>query len=432
MHTKNLFWFRRDLRLDDNTALFHALQSEHPVIPIFIFDTKILNQLPPDDARVTWIYELIEKINSTLQQQGKSLAMFYGEPKIILHQLISKNRIEQVFINHDYEPYACERDQLINQFLSSKAITLNSYKDHVIFEKDEITKDDCTPYIMYTPFSKKWKASFQKVGIKHLQSENLLNNIANHNYPFLSLKDIGFVPSKIKVKPFDLSDDLINRYQERRDFPSLAKTSIIGPYLRFGALSIRKVVAKATHKEETFLNELIWREFFTQILWHFPSSTTRDFKPKYEAIQWDNDEEKFQSWCDGKTGYPLVDAGMRELNTTGYMHNRVRMITASFLCKHLLIDWRWGEAYFASKLLDYEQASNVGNWQWVAGCGVDAAPYFRIFNPNTQLQKFDKQLAYIKKWVPELNDNSYPKPIVNHEEARAKCLRVYKSAIGLS
>jgi len=426
----NIFWFRRDLRLEDNNALFHALNSGEEVLPIFIFDKLILDKLSKDDARVTFIHELLEKTNSGLQKQSKSLAVFYSDPETVWKQLITKHHIKSVFINRDYEPYARERDQKIYDLLQSKNIVLKSYKDQVIFERNDIIKADGSPYVVYTPFSKKWKEKFREIKLENFSSEKLLHQISSHSYPFLSLNEIGFLRSNIKVVPFNISANLIGHYSETRDFPALAKTSMLGPYLRFGAISIRQVVARAIkHEEETFLNEVIWREFFMQILWHFPHTSTKSFKPQYDHIQWKNSNTKFQKWCDGNTGYPLVDAGIRELNATGYMHNRVRMVTASFLCKHLLIDWRWGEAYFASKLLDYEQSSNVGNWQWAAGSGVDAAPYFRIFNPTTQIQKFDKEHRYIKKWVPELNDFSYPKPIVDHKKARERCLKTYKKAI---
>ena len=428
----NIFWFRRDLRLEDNNALFHALNSGEELLPIFIFDKLILDKLSKDDARVTFIHELLENINSGLQKQSKSLAVFYGDPEAVWKQLITKHDIKSVFVNRDYEHYARERDQKIYDLLQSKNIVLKSYKDQVIFERNDIIKADGSPYVVYTPFSQKWKEKFREIKLENFTYEKPLHQISNHSYPFLNLDKIGFLRSNIKIAPFNISANLIGHYSETRDFPALAKTSMLGPYLRFGAISIRQVVAQAVkQKEETFLNELIWREFFMQILWHFPHTSTKSFKPQYDYIQWENSDQKFQKWCDGNTGYPLVDAGMRELNTTGYMHNRVRMVTASFLCKHLLIDWRWGEAYFASKLLDYEQSSNVGNWQWAAGSGVDAAPYFRIFNPTTQIQKFDKEHEYIKKWVPDLNDFSYPKPIVDHKEAREKCLKVYKRAIAI-
>ncbi len=427
----NIFWFRRDLRLEDNVGLFHALQSNEEVLPIFIFDDSILSQLPKNDARVTFIHQQLEKIQLQLQTVGKSLAVFYAKPLDVFTQLIAENKINSVYTNSDYEPYARKRDLEIFQLFKKNNIEFKSSKDQVIFEKSEVTKDDGTPYVVYTPYSNKWKEKFKNIALKHYNSEDYLDIITLHSYPFLSLNEIGFEASTIKISPFDVSNDLINNYEATRNFPALNKTSYLGIYLRFGAVSIRKMVAKALEsKNETFLKELIWREFFMQILWHFPHSIKSSFRPKYDAIKWENNEELFQKWCEGKTGYPFVDAGMRELNATGHMHNRVRMIVASFLCKHLLIDWRWGETYFATKLLDYEQSSNVGNWQWAAGSGVDAAPYFRIFNPSEQIKKFDKELKYIKKWIPELETLHYHHPIVDHKEARERCLRVYKEAVG--
>jgi deoxyribodipyrimidine photo-lyase len=426
----NIFWFRRDLRLDDNIGLFHALNSDEEILPVFIFDNTILSQLQRDDPRVTFIHEQLSKIQNHLESIGKSLAVFYGKPFDVYQRLISENKIKTVFTNHDYEPYARKRDKELFQLFKDNQIEFKTSKDQVIFEKNEVVKEDGTPYVVYTPYSNKWKEKFKSVKIVNYNSEDYLKNIITHSYSFLSLNEIGFTHSDIKVTPFDVSKSLIDNYEATRNFPALNKTSYLGIYLRFGVVSIRKMVAKALEsKNETFLKELIWREFFMQILWHFPHTVNKSFKSKYDEIQWDNNEVLFQKWCEGKTGYPFVDAGMRELNTTGHMHNRVRMIVASFLCKHLLIDWRWGEAYFAQKLLDYEQASNVGNWQWAAGSGVDAAPYFRIFNPTEQIKKFDKDLKYIKKWIPELETLHYPKPIVDHKEAREKCLRVYKTAL---
>ena len=427
----NIFWFRRDLRLDDNTGLFHALNSGEDVLPIFIFDDLILSQLPIDDARVTFIHQQLEKIQNHLQSTGKSLAIFHGKPLEVFQKLIAENQIKAVYTNHDYEPYARKRDLELFHLFKKYNIEFKTSKDQVIFEKSEVVKDDGTPYVIYTPYSNKWKENFKKIQLVNYNSEVYLEKIAPHSYSFLSLNEIGFETSKIKVTSFDISDNLIDNYEATRNFPALNKTSYLGVYLRFGAVSIRKMIAKSIEsKNETFFKELIWREFFMQILWHFPHTTKSCFRPKYDAIKWDNNEELFQKWCEGKTGYPFVDAGMRELNATGHMHNRVRMIAASFLCKHLLIDWRWGETYFATKLLDYEQASHVGNWQWAAGSGVDAAPYFRIFNPTEQIKKFDKDLKYIKKWIPELETFDYPKPIVDHKESREKCLRVYKEAVG--
>ena len=427
----NIFWFRRDLRIHDNAGLFHALNSNEQVLPIFIFDPSILNELEKDDARVSFIHEQLATINSEFTKIDNSLAVFHGEPKAIFEKLIKEHKIHSVFTNHDYEPYARKRDKEVYQIFKENDIEFKTSKDQVIFEKSEVVKDDGTPYVVYTPYSKKWKEKLADTKIPYYKSEEKIENIAKHSYPFLSLEDIGFKPTKINIPKYTVSEKLMENYEATRNFPAVNGTSMLGVYLRFGVVSIREMVKKAmTVKNETFLKELIWREFFMQILWHFPKTIKESFRPKYDAIVWKNDENQFKKWCEGKTGYPFVDAGMRELNNTGYMHNRVRMIVASFLCKHLLIDWRWGETYFAQKLLDYEQSSNVGNWQWAAGSGVDAAPYFRIFNPTEQIKKFDKDLKYIKKWIPEVETSKYPEPIVDHKEARERCLEVYKEAVG--
>lgn len=427
----NIFWFRRDLRLDDNTGLFHALQSGENILPIFIFDESILSQLPKNDGRVTFIHQQLEIMQIQLQKIGKSMAIFHGNPTDVFNKIISENKIKSVFTNHDYEPYARKRDLDLYKVFSEKNIEFKTSKDQVVFEKNEVVKDDGTPYVVYTPYSNKWKTLFKTINLVNYNSEDYLEKIALHSYPFLSLTDIGFEKSKISPPNYDVSSNLIDNYESTRNFPSVNKTSYLGVYLRFGSVSIRKMIAKAiASKNETFFKELIWREFFMQILWHFPHTKSSCFRPKYDTIVWQNNESLFKKWCDGKTGYPFVDAGMRELNATGHMHNRVRMIVASFLCKHLLIDWRWGETYFAQRLFDYEQASNVGNWQWAAGSGVDAAPYFRIFNPTEQIKKFDKDLKYIKKWIPELETEYYPQPIVDHKIARELCLKTYKEAVG--
>lgn len=426
----NIFWFRRDLRLEDNRALFEAL-SNAATLPVFIFDKNILSELPKDDARVTFISELLDNIQAILKQNHKSLAVFHDDPIHVFKKLVAENaEINAVYTNHDYEPYAQKRDAEVGAFLKSKNIAFHTFKDQVIFEKEEVIKEDGKPYVVFTPYSKKWKENFNEKLTESFPSENKLAEIAQHSYPYLSLKDIGFEASGIKVADYNISNALIENYAETRNFPGIEGTSHLSPHLRFGAVSIRKIVKTALkHRKETFLNELIWREFFMQILWHFPNTVTESFRPKYDHIQWRNNKTEFQSWCEGTTGYPIVDAGMRQLNATGTMHNRVRMIVASFLCKHLLIDWRWGEAYFAEKLLDYEQSSNIGNWQWAAGSGVDAAPYFRIFNPSEQVRKFDKDLKYIRKWVPEFEQLDY-RPIIDHKEARERCLEVYKKAVG--
>ena len=427
-----IFWFRRDLRLNDNVGLYEALRGDHTVLPIFIFDSDILEKLPEDDARVTFIHDTLQNIQSTLKEEhNSSIAMFHGKPIDIFKHLVDSYDIGAVYTNHDYEPYAKARDEKVASFLNENHIEFKTFKDQVVFEKSEIVKKDGKPYMVYTPYMKLWKATFRTLDLKDFPSEMVLKNlIPTTNLPNLSLSDIGFIKSQQEIKPYLVTSSLIQNYEATRNFPSQDSTSKLGPHLRFGTVSIRRMVKKAiAEKNEIFWQELIWREFFTQILWHFPYTKNDSFKAKYDRIEWRNNEIEFKAWCEGKTGYPLVDAGMRQLNETGFMHNRVRMLVGSFLCKHLLIDWRWGEAYFGEKLHDYDMASNVGNWQWVAGCGVDAAPYFRIFNPTTQIQKFDKDLNYIKHWVPDFQELTYPMPIVDHKFARERCLETYKTAL---
>ena len=428
----NIFWFRRDLRLDDNIGFYNALKAEYPVLPIFIFDSEILEKLPKDDARVSFIYETLQDMRQTLQDHHKSgIAMFYGKPISIYKQLIKNYEIDTVYTNHDYEPYAAERDKEIESLLETHNIEYKTYKDQVIFEKNEVVKKDGKPYVVYTPYMHTWKEKFKTIDFKISHPEDYFNNFIKDNaLPNLSLSYIGFEKSAQHIVPYKVTPTLIQHYEDTRNFPAKDSTSHLGPHLRFGTVSIRKMVKKAIAEEnEIFWQELIWREFFMQILWHFPNTSKESFKSKYDRIEWRNNEVEFKKWCEGKTGYPFVDAGMRELNETGFMHNRVRMIVGSFLCKHLLIDWRWGETYFAEKLHDYDMSSNVGNWQWVAGSGVDAAPYFRIFNPTSQILKFDKNREYIKKWVPDYQELTYPQPIVDHKMARKRCLEAYKSAL---
>lgn len=431
MEKIGIFWFRRDLRLDDNTGLFHALQSGQTILPIFIFDQDILDKLPSNDSRVTFIHDTLTAMNKKLSRHNKAISIYYGKPLEVFETLHTKYTISAVYTNHDYEPYAIHRDNDVKTFLEERSIGFNSYKDQVIFERNEVVKADGSPYTVYTPYSRKWLDRFVQVPPRTHMSENLISNFTDANdSQEISLQAMGFSVSDIKVAPFHLDSLLIDEYEATRNFPGLDQTSKLGTHLRFGTVSIRRIVAKAAKQyNKTFLKELIWREFFMQILWHFPHTKDQCFKAKYERVVWRNNEDDFKRWCEGTTGYPLVDAGMRQLNSTGFMHNRVRMLVGSFLCKHLLIDWRWGEAYFAEKLHDYEMASNVGNWQWVAGCGTDAAPYFRIFNPTTQIQKFDKELDYIKKWVPDFQELTYPAQIVDHKFARERCLATYKEAL---
>jgi deoxyribodipyrimidine photo-lyase len=430
--TINLFWFRRDLRLDDNKGLYEALKGEYPVLPVFIFDSEILNKLPKTDARVSFIHDTLQNMRVRLESDYESsLAIYHGQPIDIFNKLIKDYEIGCIYTNRDYEPYALERDNAIKTLLEENDIKFKTFKDQVIFEKNEVVKNDGDPYVVYTPYMRKWKEQFKSVSLETFNTSSSLNNLLKEvNLPNLSLSEIGFKESELNIAPYSVTPDLIQNYEATRNFPAKDATSRLGPHLRFGTVSIRAMVIKAIAEEnEIFWQELIWREFFMQILWHFPQTKDKAFKSKYDRIEWRNNEEEFKLWCEGKTGYPLVDAGMRELNETGFMHNRVRMLVGSFLCKHLLIDWRWGEAYFAEKLHDYEMASNVGNWQWVAGSGVDAAPYFRIFNPTSQIQKFDKDHIYIKKWVPDYQELTYPQPIVDHKAARERCLETYKSAL---
>ncbi len=424
----NIFWFRRDLRLEDNTALDQALASGLPVLPLFIFDTNITDELPRDDARISFIHETLSDINSSLQKSGSSLYIVKGDPVEKWKEIILSFDIRAVYINKDYEPYAIQRDKNVEELLKGNRISLFRYTDEVIFEEGEILKSDNRPYTIFTPYKNRW---MKKLG----ENPALITPGTGKKYAaffpfshtFPSLHETGFRKSDIRVRPYDLS--VIPDYQKYRNLPAMDRTSYLSPHLRFGTVSIRYLVNVALIQNLSFLNELIWREFFMQILFHFPGVVTDNFKPVYDDIQWRNDEREFSKWCIGETGYPIVDAGMRQLNGTGYMHNRVRMITAGFLCKHLLIDWRWGEAYFAQKLLDYELSSNNGNWQWAAGTGCDAAPYFRIFNPETQQKKFDPEEEYIKRWVDNSGKPGYPVKIVEHDFARQRAITVYKSGL---
>jgi deoxyribodipyrimidine photo-lyase len=432
MHTVNIFWFRRDLRLDDNAALYHALKSSNPVVPVFIFDTNILNVLEDkEDRRVEFIHAALEELQGKLVKMGSSLEVYHGKPIDIYKQLLKKYTIETVFANHDYEPYAFEREKLIYDLLQQEGIILRTFKDQVLLEKNEVLKDDGKPYTVFTPYSRKWKAVLTDFHLKPYPTKKYFKNFFKQPEKKIpSLKSLGF---KAVDKPFptkQLNEELVKKYAEQRDYPAVKGTSKLGVHLRFGTISIRKLAAEAKELSGTFLNELIWRDFYHSILWHFPQvGKGKAFKPEYDHIEWRRDNGEFEKWCNGQTGYPIVDAGMRELNETGFMHNRVRMIVASFLAKHLLLDWRLGEAYFAKKLLDFDLAANNGGWQWAAGSGCDAAPYFRIFNPRLQTEKFDKNLQYIRKWVPELDSFDYPKPVVEHEYARKRCLEVYAKAL---
>ncbi len=427
----SIFWFRRDLRLHDNAGLYHALKSSTPVVPVFIFDSNILEALDDKaDSRVTFIYKAIEKLQQQLIKLGSTLDVRYGTPEEVFTSLMKDYTIEAVYTNHDYEPYAQERDKTIASLLATKQIKFTTYKDQVIFEKKEVVKDNGDPYTIFTPYSRKWKATLTYFYKKSYPVKKYLANVFKQpEKPIPSLALMGFTLSAIDFPTTDWDENIIANYTTQRDIPAIKGTSRLSVHLRFGTISIRQLVCEAGAINETFLNELIWRDFYQMILWHFPHVVYNSFKKEYDNIQWRNNEKEFEAWCNGQTGYPIVDAGMRELNTTGFMHNRIRMVVASFLTKHLLIDWRWGEAYFAKKLLDYDLAANNGGWQWAAGSGCDAAPYFRIFNPYLQTQKFDGKLIYIQKWVPELDELTYPLPIVEHDVARKRCLEVYGKAL---
>ena len=421
------FWYRRDLRLEDNIGLYQALKSKYSVIPLFIFDDSILDNLPKNDARVSFIHESLSKINVQMQEIGSSLLVKKGKTIDVWQSLLEEFDIAAVFFNKDYEPYAIQRDTIICEMLEAKKTISYSFKDQVIFEEKEITKADGLPYTVYTPFKNKWLEKYKSMApVPEYDATDMFSNFYKSDFVFPTLEQIGFEESPIKVKPHNLK--FIANYQDIRDFPALDKTSYLSPHLRFGTVSVRKLVNWAFYKNDVFLSELIWREFFMQILFSFPKVVTQNFKSAYDGIQWRNNEEDFKRWCSGTTGYPMVDAGMRQLNETGYMHNRVRMVVASFLCKHLLIQWQWGEAYFAQKLLDYELSANVGNWQWAAGTGCDAAPYFRVFNPEIQQKKFDEKGIYIRKWIKEF-DLGYGKPMVEHAMARDRAIATYKAGI---
>ena len=427
----SIFWFRRDLRLADNAGLYHALRSGHTVLPIFIFDEDILSKLEDrHDKRVDFIHRSLSDLKTELRNLGSDLLVFHGTPLEVYRQLLSDYSITSVFTNHDHEPYAQERDAKISAFLSEKGTSFHTFKDQCIFEKDEVLKDDGKPYTVYTPYSKKWKSKINAFYLRPYPTEKHSGNFLKfQTEQFPSLEDIGFEKTDLEVPPAEVELDIIKNYHRTRDIPSIHGTSRLSVHLRFGTISIRQLARMAQDTNEKFLNELIWRDFYMMILWHFPHVVNGSFRPAYDHIEWERNESHFHAWCTGQTGYPIVDAGMRELNATGWMHNRVRMIVASFLTKHLLLDWRWGEAYFAQKLIDFELSSNNGGWQWASGSGCDAAPYFRVFNPYLQTEKFDPQLTYIKKWVPEFQELTYPKPIVDHKVARQRAIDRYQKAL---
>jgi deoxyribodipyrimidine photo-lyase len=427
----NVFWYRRDLRIDDNHGFFEALNAGLPVVPVFIFDPVILAQFPnPSDARLTFIHRCLANLDYEFRKFNSSLQVYFSSPEVVFGQLATKYSIQTVFTNTDYEPATILRDQKVEKILHIKDIEFQSFKDQVIFHQNEVVKSNGTPYTVFTPYSRKWKVKLSTYTIPVFESEKLLSNLKHFSSDYFpELNEIGYQVQNISFPEKSFDPVLIENYAQTRDFPAENGTSRLGIHLRFGTISIRKLTQFAQIHSEVFLNELIWRNFYMDILWHFPYAAEGSFKPKYDFIHWRNNETEFESWCNGQTGYPLVDAGMRELNETGYMHNRVRMVVANFLTKHLLIDWRWGEAYFASRLLDYELASNNGGWQWAAGSGCDAAPYFRVFSPELQTKKFDRDFKYIRKWVPEFETLTYSKPLVDHAFARNRAIETYRKAL---
>ncbi len=433
----SIFWFRRDLRLEDNVGLYYALQDQHPVLPLFIFDRDILDKLEDkQDRRVEFIHQEIARIKRELSEVGSDILVRYGFPLEIFKELSQKFELATVYTNHDYEPYAKARDEKIKDFLAGKNIGFRDFQDQTIFEGRQILTGSDKPYTVYTPYSKKWKSTFEEEQIEPYDTRKHFDQFIKKYSPnqsfehdLISLEEMGF---QAVGKPFpgrEIPEKIVKAYDQKRNFPAIEGTTRLSVHLRFGTVSIRQLVKKARELNQVWLNELIWRDFYMMILDNYPKVVDTSYREEYDQIPWRNDEGEFEAWCQGQTGYPIVDAGMRELNETGYMHNRVRMITASFLTKHLLIDWRWGEAYFGKKLLDYELASNNGGWQWAAGSGVDAAPYFRIFNPYTQVDKFDKDRKYIKHWVPEVDEPDYPEAIVEHKAARERCLETYKQTL---
>ena len=427
-----LFWHRRDLRMEDNAGLLKALQNSKDVTPVFIFDSTILDKLPLDDARITFIWNEIVAIKKAYNTLGSDLIVLHGDPIIEIPRLAEKRKVSAVYTNRDYEPYALKRDETIYETLKLNDIAFIGAKDHVVFEKNEVLKPDGLPYTVFTPYSRRWKAFFNENYISSYPSEKYLSKLNKVAVAekLISLEQLGFKKNNSTFPSRQVDLNKVSNYQEKRNFPSVNGTTMMSVHLRFGTVSIRSLVNQCIKKSETYLNELIWRDFYQMIIFHFPHSAKDAFRKQYDLIDWEKDMDNYESWRTGKTGYPIVDAGMRELNSTGFMHNRVRMVVASFLTKHLLLDWRLGADYFAEKLLDFELASNTGGWQWAAGCGCDAAPYFRVFNPTTQQQKFDKDLSYIRKWIPEFDTDEYPQPIVEHKFARERALHRYKKGLG--
>lgn len=469
-YEKSLVWFRRDLRDYDHAALYHALKSSKKVYCVFVFDTAILNQLNDKaDRRVEFIWESVRELKASLQKHGSDLIVLHGNAGDEIPKLANTLLVNTVFTNHDYEPSAIARDAHVAEQLNKSSIAFHHYKDHVIFEKDEVLNLSGKPYGVFTPYKNMWLKTVNDFFFKAYPVDAYLNNLAKTNVsPLISLEDLGFkrtnlasmrLPTGMQggLTLFNDFKERMSRYKDARDFPAIKGVSYLSVHLRFGTISIRHLAREAMQAAntgaQTWLSELIWRDFYVQILHHNPSvAAGRAYKVEFESLKFPNDTALFQAWCDGKTGYPLVDAAMRQLNTTGFMHNRLRMVAASFLVKDLLIDWRWGERYFAEKLIDFDLSANNGGWQWAASTGCDAQPWFRIFNPITQSERFDAQGKFIRKYVPELtkcNDKEihapwlipplrlqelnlsigkdYAAPVVDHATQRLQALALYKN-----
>ncbi|TGE15405.1 cryptochrome/photolyase family protein [Hymenobacter elongatus] len=430
-----LFWHRRDLRLHDNAGLAVALQSGLPVVPLFIYDREILDQLPSRrDARVTFIYDEVERLGRQTEQAGGTFLAFYGRPLEVFAQLVQHYEVAGVYTNEDYEPYAAVRDAAIAELIKPAGTEFRVFKDQVIFAKNEILSKSGTPPRVFGAYSKTWLAALRDEHLvpypstEHFVESNLMPLAEAAPRP--TLEQMGFERYEQFVPAAELpAAALVSNYHNTRDKPGLVNSSTRrSVHLRFGTLSVRELMQQAKELNPKLLNELIWRDFFMMILWHYPFTATESYDPRLRLVPYRNNEDEFRAWCEGRTGYPLVDAGMRELNQTGYMPNRARIAAAGFLVKHLLIDWRWGDRYFADKLLDYDMSQNVGNWQWMAGTGAVAAPWFRVYSPQSQQEQYDTTFDYVRQWIPEFGTRDYPTPIVEHKFARERAIATFRAA----
>ncbi len=464
-----LVWLRRDLRLDDNAALYHALKSGAEVTTVFIFDTAILAPLPRADRRVEFIHGSVAALKDELQALGSDLLVRHGAADEEIVRMATEEGVSAVYCNHDYEPAAIARDERVAHALKANGIAFHTSKDQVVLERDEVLTGAGTMFTVFTPYSRAWRKVCDGFQLKAYPVRSYFDRFEKRTPEAMpSLTDIGFETTNLASLGIqagasgaaDLFQDFLHRihgYHDRRNFPGIKGVSYLSVHLRFGTISIRTLARTAMSHggegAETWVNELIWRDFYHQILWHRPDVVGHAFKKDLDTLAFSTDEAHFKAWCAGRTGFPIVDAAMRQLNETGYMHNRLRMIAASFLVKDLLIDWRWGEAYFAEKLIDFDLAANNGGWQWAASTGCDAQPYFRIFNPVSQSEKFDADGKFIRRYVPELAQldadsihapwlarpldlasagvrlgETYPAPIVDHAVQREKALKLFKRA----